>query len=320
MPFFPDIVAITVSWRAGIGALHIPSVLAINPFKRLRRAGRLEIFILLIPPLDDWRNSCSVAFVDLALSRTRRSATLNVTSIDCERPLMSKHIRTRRAVIGGVALTVASTKAFAALAAPRPNFDAGLERETIQAFGVKTVWTEYRGRPALQADALENISSLDRLVMLDTRNFGDGVVEAWISGAPNSTASATARGFVGMAFRVQDQEKLEAIYLRPTNGRAEDQIRRNHAVQYISHPEYPWERLRAETPGKYETYVDLEAGRWTHVRIVVAGASARLHVDGTLQPTLIVNDLKHGAEAKGGVALWIGPGTLAHFSGVRISS
>lgn len=53
MPFFPDIVAIAVSWRAGIGALHIPSVLAINPFKRLRRAGRLEIFILLIHPRDD---------------------------------------------------------------------------------------------------------------------------------------------------------------------------------------------------------------------------------------------------------------------------
>lgn len=142
------------------------------------------------------------------------------------------------------------------------------------------------------------ISGLDRLVMLDTRDFGEGVFEAWISGSPNSTASATARGFVGMALRVQDEEKLEAIYLRPTNGRADDQVRRNHAVQYISPPEHSWERLRAETPGKYETYVDLEAGRWMHVRIVIAGASARLHVDGALQPTLIVNDLKHGAEAK----------------------
>jgi hypothetical protein len=56
------------------------------------------------------------------------------------------------------------------------------------------------------------------------------------------------------------------------------------------------------------------------VRIVVAGAKARLHVDGAEQPTLIVGDLKHGADIKGGVALWIGPGTLAHFSGVRVTS
>jgi len=205
-----------------------------------------------------------------------------------------------------------------ARAAPRIAGGTGLERGAIRAVGAETTWTDYQGRPALQATALENVPGPDRLVMLKTPAFGDGVIEGWISGAPTATASATARGFVGVAFRVQDDTKLEAIYLRPTNGRAEDQLRRNHSVQYVSHPDHPWERLRAETPGKYETYVDLESGRWTHVRIIVAGSQARLHVDGAEQPTLIVGDLKHGAEAKGAVALWIGPGTLAHFSGVRV--
>jgi len=123
-----------------------------------------------------------------------------------------------------------------------------------------------------------------------------------------------------MAFRMHDEAKLEAVYLRPTNGRADDQLRRNHAVQYISHPDYPWERLRAEAPAKYETYVDLEPGRWTHVRIAVEGPKARLYVDRAEQPTMIVSDLKHGARAKGAVALWIGPGTLAHFGDVRVTS
>jgi len=83
--------------------------------------------------------------------------------------------------------------------------------------------------------------------MLDTRDFGEGVVEAWISGSPNSTASATARGFAGMALRVQDEEKLEAIYLRPTNGRALDPITpdrprdvwRDHASTSLVSSRYP---------------------------------------------------------------------------------
>ncbi|WP_233247544.1 LamG domain-containing protein [Caulobacter endophyticus] len=222
-------------------------------------------------------------------------------------------------MIGAAALSIASLRSPAALAAPQDVVGTRLETRAIRAIGVETARTDYQGRAALRATALESAPELDRLVVLDTPDFGDGVIEAWISGAPSATASATARGFVGVAFRVHDEAKLEAIYVRPTNGRAEDQLRRNHAVQYISHPDHPWERLRAETPAKYETYVDLEPGRWTHVRIVVAGAKALLHVDGAVQPTLIVGDLKHGANAKGAVALWIGPGTLAHFSDVRVT-
>ncbi|ADG08830.1 LamG domain-containing protein [Caulobacter segnis] len=230
---------------------------------------------------------------------------------------MSDNAQTRRSVMGGAALTMVSASA---LAAPRSAVGTGLEAEAIRAIGVETARTAYEGRPALRALALENAPGLDRLVVLDTPAFGDGVIEAWISGAPSATASATARGFVGVAFRVRDEDRLEAIYLRPTNGRADDQLRRNHAVQYISHPDHTWERLRAEAPAKYETYVDLVPGRWTHVRIVVKGSKAQLHVDGAEQPTLIVGDLKHGADAKGAVALWIGPGTLAHFSGARVTS
>ena len=233
---------------------------------------------------------------------------------------MSQTGQTRRAAIGGAALTMASASSLAALAAPRTAAGAGLETGTIRAIGVATARTDYRGRPALRVTALDNPPGLDRLVVLDTPVFGDGVIEAWISGAPTATAGATARGFVGMAFRMHDEAKLEAVYLRPTNGRADDQLRRNHAVQYISHPDYPWERLRAEAPAKYETYVDLEPGRWTHVRIAVEGPKARLYVDRAEQPTMIVSDLKHGARAKGAVALWIGPGTLAHFGDVRVTS
>jgi hypothetical protein len=57
--------------------------------------------------------------------------------------------------------------------------------------------------------------------------------------------------------------RTESIYLRPTNGRADDQLRRNHSVQYDSVPDFPWFRLRKESPGVYESYTDLEAGEWS---------------------------------------------------------
>ncbi len=124
---------------------------------------------------------------------------------------------------------------------------------------------------------------------------------------------------VGIAFRVQpDLTTYDAFYLRPTNGRANDQERRNHAVQYISHPDWPWDRLRRETPSRYESYVDLEPGVWTKIRIEVRGDTARLFVRGHAQPVLIVNDVKSGTSARGGIALWINPGTVAHFREVRV--
>jgi hypothetical protein len=102
------------------------------------------------------------------------------------------------------------------------------------------------------------------------------------------------------------------------NGRAEDQLQRNHSEQYVSHPEFPWNRLRQESPGVYESYVDLVPGEWTKVRIVVSGREARLFVHGADQPCLIVKDLKLGA-SKGAGALWIGPGTEAHFADLRVT-
>jgi len=76
--------------------------------------------------------------------------------------------------------------------------------------------------------------------------------------------------------------------------------------------------LRKEFPEKYESYVDLVPGEWTKVRITVQGDKARLFVHGSLQPVLVVNDLKLG-QSKGQIALWIGPGTIAHFANLRIS-
>jgi hypothetical protein len=162
---------------------------------------------------------------------------------------------------------------------------------------------------------------IDQLAWIEGVEFGNGVIEAEIAGAPAPSAGEGARGFVGIAFRLQPEKKLyDAFYIRPTNGRADDQVRRNHSTQYISHPEWPWFRLRKETPEKYESYVDLQPNVWTRVKIEVQGDKARLYVHGSEQPVLVVNDVKTGANAKGAVALWVGAGAVGHFRNLTITA
>jgi hypothetical protein len=159
------------------------------------------------------------------------------------------------------------------------------------------------------------------LVWIEGIDFSNGVIEAEIAGALAPGAGGEARGFVGIAFRVQeDLMTYDAFYLRPTNGRADDQERRNHSAQYISLPEWPWSRLRKETPGKYEAYVDLVPGTWTKIKIDVRGEQARLYVHDNEQPTLVVKDVKSGADGHGGVGLWLEPGTVAHFRNLTVEA
>jgi hypothetical protein len=172
----------------------------------------------------------------------------------------------------------------------------------------------------LQRMAPEERTQFEQLASIEGLDFSNCVIEAEMAGAPAPGAQEGARGFVGVAFRLRnDMQTYDAFYLRPTNGRAEDQERRNHSAQYISHPEWPWYRLRKETPSKYEAYVDLVPGVWTKIKIQVRGERARLHVHDQEQPTLIVNDVKSGAHGKGAVALWVGPGTIAHFRNLTVT-
>ena len=182
---------------------------------------------------------------------------------------------------------------------------------------VQTQNTSYRGKTSLKMTEKE--SGPGGHARLRGLEFGDGEIRLEVSGAPSKSADATARGFIGIEFHLQaNGSHAENIYLRPSNARAEDQLARNHSVQYVSPPEWTWQRLRQETPGQYESYVDMQAGEWTRMRIVVHGKEARLYVGGAPQPCLVVKELKLGA-SRGGVALWIGPGTEGYFRNLRIT-
>jgi hypothetical protein len=178
----------------------------------------------------------------------------------------------------------------------------------------------YRGRQSLKILPAPDAQSSDATVMaiVAASDFKNGTIEVDVAGSPRPGAPADARGFIGIAFRLQNHgAQYENIYLRPTNGRADDQLRRNHSVQYESVPDFPWSRLRKENPGSYESYADLEAGAWTKMKIVVSGTSARLYVNGAEQPSLVVNDLKLG-ESRGQIALWAHWTTEAYFSNLTV--
>ena len=141
-----------------------------------------------------------------------------------------------------------------------------------------------------------------------------------LAGLPGSGASTTARGFVGIAFRATPHAAVfDCFYLRPTNGRADDQLRRNHSTQYVSEPEF---RLAAAAHTRRpastsRTSISRPArGRTCGSRS--PASSARLFVNGATQPALIVNDLKRGVTS-GAVGLWIGPGTEAYFRNLRVT-
>jgi hypothetical protein len=189
--------------------------------------------------------------------------------------------------------------------------------EQLEARGVSVGSATYLGKSAIRVDALPNAANGESYAVVKGSRFHNGTIEVELAGKPAANAGPGARGFIGIAFRVQGN-RYEYIYLRPTNGRTDDQVRRNHSTQYGSQPEFDFDRLRKESPEKYESYVDLEPGAWTKYRIVVDGTKARLFVHGTTQPFLIVNDMKLG-DSEGAVALWVGPGTEGYFANLKIT-
>jgi hypothetical protein len=196
---------------------------------------------------------------------------------------------------------------------------AAQSTDKLQLRNVRAESADFKGKKAVRLSEAPGAPAQECLAIVTGSQFHDGIIEVEVAGTPAAGSAEGARGFIGIAFRVQPEAaKFELIYLRPTNGRADDQLRRNHSTQYISFPDWPWQRTRKETPGLYESYVDLEPAVWTRMKIVVSGNKARLFVHGADQPSLIVNDLKLG-DSQGSIALWIGPGTEGYFTNLSVS-
>jgi hypothetical protein len=178
------------------------------------------------------------------------------------------------------------------------------------------------GKEALKVVKDSTIQKVDEptFVKINGINFTNGTIEVKVLSRLLKNASALARGFIGVAFRVDaTNSTYECIYIRPTNGRADDQVRRNHSTQYYAYPDYKFDRLRKESPEKYESYADMTLNEWITLKIVVNGQEAKLYLNDAKQPCLIVKDMKLGATQSGGIGLWVDVGTEGYFTDLKIT-
>jgi len=153
------------------------------------------------------------------------------------------------------------------------------------------------------------------VVWLDGYNFSNGVIEADILGRSQPVQGS----FVGIAFHVVDASTHEGVYFRPFNFRAADSTRHSHAVQYVSHPDWTWEKLRSERPGQYEKPIipEPDGDAWFHVRVLVARPKVSVFVNNNAQPALVVNELSD--RSTGAIGLWVGEGSGGSFANLRVT-
>lgn len=177
--------------------------------------------------------------------------------------------------------------------------------------------SDIKGKSALKIphEKAESSEKGQWVVILPGIKFTDGVIELDILGQSAPPQS----NFLGVAFHVVDESTHDAIYFRPFNFRADDPARKLHAVQYVSHPEYPWHVLRESKPQQYEKPVTPapDGDDWFHAKIVIQKPKVSVYVNDAKEPSLVVEKL---SDQKGeGVALWVGPGRGGHFANLKIT-
>ncbi len=159
------------------------------------------------------------------------------------------------------------------------------------------------------AAAIEFNKPGQNVVWLDGFEFSAGTIEFDAKGKSAPPQSS----FVGVAFRAVDAKTHDAVYFRPFNFRAADPENKSHAVQYVSEPQWPWQRLRQEKPGQFEKPIEPapDGDAWFHAKVVVEKRQVKVFVNGATEPSLVVNELSD--RPGGSVGLWCnGYGVIAN--------
>jgi hypothetical protein len=166
------------------------------------------------------------------------------------------------------------------------------ECETVKEDGKSAVRLKPKGEVAKGSNV--------GLALVEGLEFAEGTIELDLKGKGKFQAS-----FVGVAFNVADEKNFEAIYFRPFNFLRDPESFRVHSVQYVSWPNSPWEKLRKDTPGKFESTVEPvpDPAGWFHARIEVTQKKVSVWVDDGKEPCLVVDRL--ATREKGKVGLWV---------------
>ncbi len=196
----------------------------------------------------------------------------------------------------------------------------GVIERSVDLAGAVRTWTTVNRRAVTLDSAGRTILRLDEapgagMIWTAATDFGDGTIELDIRGR-----DVFQKSFPGIAFRCASSVACDIVYLRPFNFRSADPTRHAHALQYTSYPDFSWERLRADSPGKYESAVvpEPKPDDWVHLRLELHGTDLQVFVNHASAPSLRVKTL--GGRTHGGIGLWVGdlsPGDFANLSIVR---
>jgi hypothetical protein len=219
--------------------------------------------------------------------------------------------------------TILFTFVAGSLIAASPLYSQSIELapSKLQNIGVSVETQRAAGNDAIRVVKNAEIKEFDEPTFAKVKgvSFRNGSIEVKVLSKLAKDAPDFARGFIGVAFRINnDNSKFECIYVRPQNARVDNQLRRNRSTQYLSFPDFKFDRLRKEAPGEYESYADMALDEWIDLRIEVKDAQAKLFINNSKQPVLVVNDLKHGPQATGAIGLWVDAGTEGYFRDLKI--
>ena len=165
-----------------------------------------------------------------------------------------------------------------------------------------------------QSGAVEmNAAQGDGLAILTEFEFEKGTIEVELKGE-----NSPGRSFIGIAFNIEDGETFEAVYFRPFNFVADEQIRKDHMVQYICHPDYTWSKLREERTGEFENEISAppNPNDWFNVIIEISDNEVVVLVDMIALPVLEIDRLTETKSQK--IGLWTGNGSSGRFRNLVI--
>lgn len=159
-----------------------------------------------------------------------------------------------------------------------------------------------------------------------SKDNGEGI--AWLKGIDfsNGTIEFDVRGenvmqhsFVGIAFHAKDNDTFDAIYLRPFRFQDKDEALRSRSIQYISLPTYTWQELRGKSPGKYEHSVDPspDPDSWVHMRVEVKGQTITTYINGSNEPSLVVD--KVTSLNRGSIGFYVADTSGGDFANITVT-
>ena len=156
--------------------------------------------------------------------------------------------------------------------------------------------------------------------LIDLNDFENGTIEVKMySQLQNPAPYPGIAGFIGVYFRIAENDsEWESIYVRPKVGRANNQLLRNHTVQYFSYPNFKFDTLRKIAPFKYEGSAPVALNEWITMRIEVNGESAEMFVNNLKYSSFVVDKML-GKTKKGYVGLYVDIGTIGYFRDLKVT-